>query len=728
MKYGVLFLLFFIGNFCHAQYLNRAQVLVVENGEQIKNPWTGGLNSCQFSNIDLNLDGIKDLFVFDRVGNRILPFINEGIVNQSEYIYSPEYIYNFPEMDSWALLIDYNCDGKSDIFSYNQTYVSVHQNTSTDSNLEFEQVSNALTTDLGSILSTIYISYVDIPSITDVDGDGDIDILTFRESGGNIEYHKNMSMELYGNCDSLIFELQTNCWGDFFEGLNSYDFDACSEESSVNNQSIVKSSAHSGSSSLAIDIDGDNDKDIILGDVSFNNLNLLYNTGNSANAFMSSVNQNFPVGNGSSIPAEIKSFPASFYEDINNDNKRDLIVSPNIRNNSENFESIKTFINTGTDSAPIFEYSQNNFLQENTIDFGSNAYPSVIDYNNDGLKDILVGNYGYFSNGDRISQLALFENIGTASEPSFELINRDFGGISEIPLNTDINAPVSGLTPTHADLDNDGDIDLIVGSANGRLHYFKNTALLGENTEYSLETFNLFDIDLGQFAAPFLYDLNEDGLYDLVIGQLNGSLNYAPNNGTEEEPVFDELIPNLGGVSVSNDDGTYGYSIPFIYENEEGVQLLVGTESGRIYQYDDISNNLEGDFNLVSTFFKNIKDGEKTALVYEDFNNDNKRDLIVGNEGGGLHYFENDTVTNGTTNVKDNKFSFNVFPNPAKNELYLETDQHSKLTIYNLLGQQEDAFEFTGTKTIDITSYPKGTYIISIQQNQTNHWKKIIKQ
>ena len=34
---------------------------------------------------------------------------------------------------------------------------------------------------------------------------------------------------------------------------------------------------------MAIDIDGDNDKDLILGDVSFNNLNLLINGGDNQN-------------------------------------------------------------------------------------------------------------------------------------------------------------------------------------------------------------------------------------------------------------------------------------------------------------------------------------------------------------------------------------------------------------------------------------------------------------
>ena len=157
--------------------------------------------------------------------------------------------------------------------------------------------------------------------------------------------------------------MKTDCWGEFFEGLNTYDFNSCNEDA-IDEQAETRSSgAHSGSSSLALDIDGDNDMDFILGDVSFNNLNLLINGGDSQNASMISVNQDFPIGNGSDISAEINSFPAAFYLDVNNDDVKDLVVSPNIDNNSENFESIMVFLNTAQENNPTFEFSQKIFFK-----------------------------------------------------------------------------------------------------------------------------------------------------------------------------------------------------------------------------------------------------------------------------------------------------------------------------------------------------------------------------
>jgi hypothetical protein len=724
MKQTILLFLLFSFNNTYSQFLNTANITFSENGSIIDNPLTGGLNSCQFSEIDINIDGIKDLFVFDRTGDRILPFICTMEGQVANYDYAPQYIKNFPELNSWALLIDYNCDNKADIFTYNQSFVRVYLNTSNNDSLSFEISTEAIVSDYTSIVSPIFISFVDIPSIIDVDNDGDLDILTFQQSGGNIEYHQNQSMETYGNCDSLTFELNTDCWGNFFEGLNSYDLNNCNNQTSA--PSIEnRTSSHSGSSLLALDIDGDNDKDILLGDVSFNNINLLTNGGTDQEADMTEANQQFPVGFGTNISGEINSFPAMYYIDINKDSKRDLIVSPNIANNSENFESIKLFTNTGEDNAPLFEFTQNNFLQDNTIDLGSGAYPCVIDYNNDGLKDLLVGNFGYFDSGDQLGQLALFKNIGTDQQAAFELIDRDFAGISDIALNTALNLTVSGLIPTVGDLDGDGDNDLIVGDANGKLHYFKNTATSGNDAQFQLETVNYFDIDVGQFGAPFLFDINQDNLLDLVIGKLNGTISVALNTGNSTSPIFNTLEDNLGNINVSNDQGTYGYSKPFVYKENDDIKMLVASESGYIYQYENI-NDLNESFTLTTTNFQNIKDGIKTSVVFEDFNGDNKRDLFLGNESGGLIYFENNDESNGSSIKSTDKIEFEFFPNPIQGLIYIKTSKETEIEIFSLIGQKVFEKKVTNSRSIDISSLTNGTYFLRIIQNKGTRTEKII--
>ena len=62
---------------------------------------------------------------------------------------------------------------------------------------------------------------------------------------------------------------------------------------------------------MAIDIDGDNDKDLILGDVSFNNLNLLINGGDNQNALIISVDTAFPQNNTNTLPGNDIHFPSA---------------------------------------------------------------------------------------------------------------------------------------------------------------------------------------------------------------------------------------------------------------------------------------------------------------------------------------------------------------------------------------------------------------------------------
>src|SRR4051812_25929207 len=51
---------------------------VIVNNVPLNNPWAGGINFPLFSEIDLNGDGIHDLFLFDRSNSRISTFINDG--------------------------------------------------------------------------------------------------------------------------------------------------------------------------------------------------------------------------------------------------------------------------------------------------------------------------------------------------------------------------------------------------------------------------------------------------------------------------------------------------------------------------------------------------------------------------------------------------------------------------------------------------------------------------
>lgn len=714
--YKVILLISLLFNSSYAQMIfNRDTSLsFFENGLPYKSALDGGINSGQFSNIDLNLDGVMDLIVFDRSGNKLNPYIN----NNGNYIYAPKYRNNFPKIHDWILMRDYNLDGKNDIFTYSSGGMAVYLNTSNNIDLEFTEVTQLVLSDYGSNFLNIYISPVDIPAISDIDYDGDLDVLTFSILGGFVEYHKNQSMELYGNCDSLIFEFSESCWGLFYEGLNSYILNCQNCQCPQVNSNHNAKQKHAGSTILAIDIDNDNDKDLILGDISYNNLNILTNGGDSQNAVMVDVDSIFPQNFNNTLAANIQGFPAGYYIDVTNDGIKDLIVTTNSQNNSENYESCWLYENNGQNNEPNFNFIQNNFLQADMLDFGTSAFPVFYDYNNDGLEDLIIGNYGYHNvNSDPTSSLALLENTGNDSIPSFNLIDRDWLNISAINLNTSLNIPALNLKPTFGDLDGDNNKDLILGDADGKLHLFTNIG----NNNFQLSNPNFQNIDIGQFAQPQLIDVNRDGLIDIIIGEQDGTINFLPNNGSSNNAIFDTIIENWGGIDVDQSYISTGFSSPFLYDSSGVYILFVGSYSGNIYQFSNIENNIYGQFTELNSTVSVIWDGGKSALTLKDINNDNSPEMIIGNLAGGISYFSSDSIFNDTTisyNNNTNKNLFTIYPNPNQDKINISSTLNGEIKIYNLNGKiVKRKQKISEKETINISDLDKGIYLIKFLQN-----------
>ena len=372
-------------------------IIVSKNNMELNNAWAGGMNFCQFSKIDLNLDGYDDLFIFDRSGkngtvngNKIIPFVFDN--NLNEYIYSPSYINLFPDLQDWVLLVDYNQDNKVDIFTSSNSSIAVYTNTS-ENILSFEYY-KMLTSDAGFGQTNVYVSSSDIPAIADIDGDTDIDILTFDPSGSHLYLHENKSMQMSNNNDSINLVRSDNCWGRFREEFSTNSV-TLNLDSDCNEVEDDGRNAHSGSTVLAFDIDPENNQglEVLLGDITYNNMVMLYNGGSNSEALIIDQDSNFPSYN---TPINITRFPGAFFLDVDNDNLKDLIISPNGVNVSENHKNSIFYKNTGTtvNNNTQFEFMQNDFLIEDMLDVGTNSAPILYDLNNDSLLDLITNQMG----------------------------------------------------------------------------------------------------------------------------------------------------------------------------------------------------------------------------------------------------------------------------------------------------------------------------------------------
>lgn len=666
----LLFLFVFIAKSVSSQD-TKVQISVSE-GNTLDSPWAGGMNSMQFGELDINRDGIKDLFAFDRMGNRNMCFINQGIEGQINYTYSPEYNDLLPQMYDWMILADYNNDGKEDIFTYSPGWAGmlVYKNVS-DNSLKFELVvSPYLSSYQGGGYVNLYVTYVDYPGIVDIDNDGDLDIFSFWGLGSFLNYHKNLSMEKYGNADSLDYELVEYCWGKFAESDESNEIflDTCLNSAHRETQK----ERHTGSTLLFLDLDGDNDKDLLLGDIDYPGLFALINGGTPENAFITEVDTMFPSN---TQRAYIFAMPAAAYIDVNNDGKKDLLLSPfdPALEVSENKNSVWLYINSGENNNPVFTLNTKDFLQAQMLDFGSGAYPSLFDWDGDGLNDLFVGNFGnylysfyqnYFLYSVNRSSISYYKNIGNALQPEFQLMNNDFGNLGQ--LNK------LGLVPTLGNLTADQLPDMLAGSSDGKLLFLKNSG----NGDLDLVDENYFSIDVGEFSAPQLFDLDKDGLTDLIVGEKNGNLNYFKNQGTNAEPDFVFITDSLGKVNVTDYNlSYYGYSTPCFFRTPQGeTQLVVGSESGQIFYYQNIDGNLGGEFQLsnelaalLDTNNISFDLGIRTAAAIGEIKIDGKTEMIAGNYSGGLQYFNgySEVLPGFVENLRLDKKNLHISPNPA---------------------------------------------------------------
>ena len=434
----------------------------------LKNAWAGGFNYPQFSSLDVNDDGYQDLVAFEREGDVFRIFLYQ----EGKYKYTYEYQDLFPELKNWALLVDYDMDGKKDIFAFNVLGIEVWTWKKGAKTPQWEKQYFQYNTPEGIITKdalktkgssgwdvNINVNYQDIPSIADIDGDGKADILCF---GLTTAMKEGITLEYFRQTEPLVFTKEDYCWGGFVQAYTSNDIylDVCKKESaSVRPQTKMM---HLGSALLAMDISGNGLKDLIMGELSFSNATVVYNTGSTTYAHMSTSDAHFPSDD---VAVNIENLPAFFAVDVDHDEQEELLVAPAVTG-SENYNSILLYKNIGNGQQKQFSLIKRGYLQDQMIDVGEGSAVVFADVDRDGKTDMIVSNYGYYQkgHGGYVSKLAFFKNTGTMYSPEFTLVNDDFAWLSSLKK--------TGARPAFADLNTDGILDMVVGDSDGYLHLF----------------------------------------------------------------------------------------------------------------------------------------------------------------------------------------------------------------------------------------------------------------
>ncbi len=279
--------------------------------------------------------------------------------------------------------------------------------------------------------------------------------------------------------------------------------------------------------------------------------------------------QDVQVGGGYSSPVVV---------DWNNDGKKDLLVG-----DGQGYVSL--LLNTGTDSNPLFPTEASVQAGGTALQVGQGgrdgASPFVVDWNNDGKKDLVVG--------DARGYVSLFLNTGTDSEPAFEAGTRVEANGNAIHLAErkpeTTTGPEHGLAdPFVIDWNNDGKKDLLVGNWPGYVYLFTNVGSDSAPVFAGGERIqaNGTDIDF-ESLSPWVVDWNGDGQKDLLIGRHYGQLSGYLNAGSDSEPVFTERfdvrISTGSFISWDSDVAVADWN------NDGNLDLVVGGRHGYLDLY-----------------------------------------------------------------------------------------------------------------------------------------------
>lgn len=711
-------------NLVLGQFRFLTHIPVAVEGEYLANPWAGGLNSGQYGNLDINMDGQLDLVVFDRSSNRFNPFLNvDGV-----YVFAPEYAYFFPEdINGWVLFRDYNCDGLNDIFTDALFGIKVYLNSSSGSSpLSWILMEDPIFTEGFNGLVNIQLNITDIPGIEDIDGDGDLDILVYDFAvGGYIEYHKNLSIETYGNCDSLVYRRETQQWGDFME----CDCDQIvfgDEECSPREGGRL---AHAGGKSLLVlDMDGDGDLEVGFGQEQCNTFYLLENVGSNNSALFTGIVENFPD---SQAPVSFPQFPAVFNLDVDFDGIKDLVATPNVFANS--IENSIDFVhsnwfyqNLGTNETPNFVFAQNDFLQDQMIDVGEEAVPALADFDDDGDLDLFVGGRGGAKPDEFYATLYLFENIGSRIKPIFQLSDSDYLGLSSLRI--------SHLKPSFVDLNRDGNNDLILATTN-RFGLVQVQYILGERTgDYDLSKAGQMDLDVNSEDNLFFSDLNNDHIIDLLIGRAQGRLEFWRGADHFQFVLESEEFAGIG------DNSLYRHLAPLVddFNNDRQLELAVADASGRFQIYGQRFGSFEFDPAqiqeniLESDLWENsisLRAGSRTTLASGDLTGDGNPDILLGDRQGGVIILENTDPNSVLNPSNESKLKMIVSPNPSNGLLKILTNQNARIEIFSVLGQKilaESTIKSNEVYPLDLRNLSGGIYLIQGRGTTGRDIQKIV--
>ena len=552
-------------------------------GRAFSLPFLGGFEHPRPQLLDIDGDRAVDLFIQEESGQLML-FQRTA----DSWKLATDDFQNI-DIGEWYRFVDLDGDGLFDLFAESPlSYIRYYRNAGTRTAPTLVMAVDTVRDIQGT---AIYADRQNIAQFADVDCNGKLDMLLGRIDGTITQYELQgldsargsgprfrliterfqdiqiigtRTPSLHGANTMAVFDIDADgdqdiLWGDFFEpGLlwlrnqgTCPQPDFHGERIPFPPQQPVETSGYNAPAFGDLTIPPDGRADLLVGV-----LGGAFNPIKTSAANLYRIEQTAP-GAWTVVTTHVldavdlgtESIPA--FGDIDRDGDLDLVVGTKIEPTNTRTGAVYWFENVGSRAAPGFR-----LRGHLTVLPAFHDAPALGDLDGDGLPDLVIGQFQ--------DAVAWYRNTGTSGAGRFTLVD---SAVVRLPRGS------NGVPELH-DIDRDGDLDLFLGDAAGRIAFFRNAGT-SRLPRFILASEDYLDARAGRRAVPRFVDLDGDGVAELVVGTEQGGV----------PAVFRGLVPDSSLARALPPFPSYAAPVFAEVLGDAGKDLFVGNEGGGVVYY-----------------------------------------------------------------------------------------------------------------------------------------------